>query len=148
MDSMPFPDYQWRFTIIRETRSIRGDYVANFHNTVRHPLPYICGKNLMITNRLLLFASGIPTAEKPTAKKYFLTSNGVNAKAEHADAWPNYKNYLRSTSILIPIPPALYRPLPRFIKQYILLDLPVFQFDETVDGRGAIEEDRKKTSES
>ena len=106
----------------------------------------LCGYHLT-SGRLLLFASGIPTAEKPTAKKYYLVSNGVNSKDEYAAAWPKYKSYLNSTSILIPLPPALYRPLPQFIKQYLLLDFPIFSFDENVDGPEAVEEDRKKASQ-
>ena len=100
-----------------------------------------------MSGRLLLFASGIPTAEKPMAKKYFLISNGMNSKDEYAVAWPNYKNYLGSTSILFLLPPALYGPLPQFIKQYLLLDFPIFSFDENVDGPEAVEEDRKKASQ-
>jgi hypothetical protein len=32
---------------------------------------------------------------------------------------------------LIPIPPALYRPLPKAVKRTILLDFPLYQFDES-----------------
>ena len=55
-----------------------------------------------------MFASGVPTAEKPQAKRYFLLSHGVDAKEEHANAWKRYKEYLRTTSILVPIPPAIF----------------------------------------
>ena len=94
-----------------------------------------------------MFASGIPTAEKPTAKKYFLLAKGAGAKEEYRDAWLNYKEYLRSTSVLIPLPPALYRPLPQLIKTALLFDFPMYRFDENTDGPEAIEEERKKSQE-
>ena len=93
-----------------------------------------------------MFVSGTPTAEKPTAKKYYLLSNGPNVKDEHRGAWAKYKEYLRSTSILIPIPPALYRRLPKVIKQTILFDFPMYQFDENTDGQQAIKEENAKAS--
>ncbi|EEB91365.1 hypothetical protein MPER_10281, partial [Moniliophthora perniciosa FA553] len=91
---------------------------------------------------LLMFGSGIPSAEKPQAKRFFLISNGDNARGENASAWQNYLEYRRSTSILIPMPPLIYRPLPKFIKQTILLDFPFYMFDESKDGAAAIEEAR------
>ncbi|KAL0579279.1 hypothetical protein V5O48_002733 [Marasmius crinis-equi] len=95
----------------------------------------------LFTFVLLMFGSGMPTAEKSTARKYYLMSHGDNVRDENA--WKNYKHYLKSTSILIPIPPALYRPLPEFIKRSILLDFPFYQFDEGKDGQAAIEEVRE-----
>ena len=93
-----------------------------------------------------MFASGVPTAEKPTAKKFYLLSHGADARDEHRDAWRKYKVYLEETSILIPIPPELYRPLPSFIKKTILLDFPMYQFDEASDGQVALasEEEQRK----
>jgi hypothetical protein len=87
-----------------------------------------------------MFGSGVPTAEKPTAKKFFLMSCGDNAS--QPKAWQNYKEYLQKTSILIPLPPSLYRRLPRVIKRTVLLDFPFYQFDEGKDGAAAIEETR------
>ncbi|KAJ3819111.1 DUF1295-domain-containing protein [Lentinula raphanica] len=97
----------------------------------------------LFTLILLMFGSGVPTAEKPQAKKFFLMSYGDNAKQEHARAWSNYKEYLRKTSILIPIPPFIYKPLPQILKQTLLLDFPMYRFDEGRDGAAAIEESRK-----
>ncbi|KAE9400359.1 DUF1295-domain-containing protein [Gymnopus androsaceus JB14] len=96
----------------------------------------------LFTLILLMFGSGIPTAEKPQAKRYFLMRHGDNAKDENARAWSNYKEYLRKTSILIPIPPIIYKPLPRLLKKTLLLDFPMYQFDEGKDGAAAIEESR------
>ncbi|KAK1229620.1 hypothetical protein PQX77_007313 [Marasmius sp. AFHP31] len=89
---------------------------------------------------LLMFASGMPTAEKPQARKFFLMSHGPDSN--NSSAWSNYKEYLRSTSILIPIPPQVYRPLPAVVKRTLLLDLPIYRFDEEKDGAAAIEEVR------
>lgn len=77
-----------------------------------------------------MFGSGLPTAEKPTAKKFYLMAHGRDAEEENSDAWRNYQRYLRKTSILIPIPPVLYSPLPAFLKQTVLLDFPIYKFDE------------------
>ena len=99
-----------------------------------------------------MFASGIPTAEKPTAKKFFLMSQALpppsspssddhdNQSPEYPAAWSKYKQYLASTSILVPIPPALYRPLPEWIKKTVLFHFPMYQFDEVKDGKEALEE--------
>jgi hypothetical protein len=54
-----------------------------------------------------------------------------------ANAWEAYRAYLDDTSILIPIPPALYRPLPKVVKRMILFDFPFYQFDESEAGDGA-----------
>ncbi|KAF8885037.1 hypothetical protein BD779DRAFT_1535146 [Infundibulicybe gibba] len=94
----------------------------------------------IFTVLLLMFASGVPTAEKPQAKRYYLMSHGSTGANQYLHAWPSYKSYVEETSILIPLPPALYRPLPTFIKQTLLLDFPIYRFDENEDGRLAIEE--------
>lgn len=89
---------------------------------------------------LLFFVSGLPLAEKPTAKRYYLLSHGSNAVESGANPWGAYKTYLNKTSILFPILPALYAPLPTWLKQSVLLDFPLFKFDEAVDGPKALEE--------
>lgn len=89
-----------------------------------------------------MFGSGIPTSEKPTAKKFYLLSHGPNAEDRDVNVWAEYKAYLRKTSVLIPIPPGFYRPLPAIIKKTLLLDFPMYQFDEATDGVAAIEESR------
>lgn len=53
--------------------------------------------------------------------------------------WIAYKEYLNQTSILVPIPRMIYRPLPLFVKRYVLLmDPPMFQFDEKTGGLKAL----------
>jgi len=93
---------------------------------------------------LLIFGSGLPPAEKPTAERYYLFTHGPDAKEENARAWPNYIQYREKTSILVPLPPALYRRLPPFTKVFFLLDLPMFRFDPEVDGHKAVENARKQ----
>ncbi|KAK7683315.1 hypothetical protein QCA50_013577 [Cerrena zonata] len=101
----------------------------------------------IFTVLLLMFASGIPTAEKPTARKYYLMSHTHSGSSsdshnpEYPDAWKKYQLYLASTSILIPIPPVIYRPLPTFLKRTVFFDFPIYQFGEE-DGKRAVEEER------
>lgn len=110
----------------------------------------------IFTTLLLMFASGVPTAEKPSAKKFFELSyppqkSGDNPSTDNlnvpdveggiqgetvneparqpaSDAWKNYAEYRAQTSILIPLPPAIYRPLPKWIKRTILLDWPMYEY--------------------
>ncbi|KAF7289513.1 S5A-REDUCTASE domain-containing protein [Mycena chlorophos] len=90
---------------------------------------------------VLMFGSGMPTSVKPQAKRFYLKSYGPGAKPEQAIIWSQYKEYVRRTSILIPLPPVVYAPLPEFIKNTILFNWPViFQFSEEKDGRAAVEE--------
>ncbi|ORX34414.1 hypothetical protein BD324DRAFT_635770 [Kockovaella imperatae] len=101
----------------------------------------------LFTILLLMFLSGLPTAEKPAAKKYYLhshelTDGHVQVKS---DSWDKYKHYLSKTSILFPVPPKLYRPLPEFVKRYIFLDLPMYKFNER-EGREALEEERRDSA--
>ncbi|PPQ72551.1 hypothetical protein CVT24_004889 [Panaeolus cyanescens] len=93
----------------------------------------------IFTVLLLMFASGIPTAEKPTAKKFYLMS--VGSAPQDEQAWPRYEAFLKETSILIPLPPLLYRPLPAWVKRSILLDFPVYRFEPTTDGVQAVEQE-------
>lgn len=104
-----------------------------------------------------MFLSGLPTAEKPTAKKFFLMSHSPEASQGETsfshpeaknDIWDNYKAYLSRTSVLIPLPPQLYRPLPELVKRTLLLDFPIYRFDENKDGREALEEERKKNADA
>ncbi|KAL6299947.1 hypothetical protein BKA93DRAFT_829517 [Sparassis latifolia] len=97
----------------------------------------------LFTMSLLLFASGLPTAEKPQARKFYLLSHPLPGSEEDyssvtrrtvesnteddssitpvarlaaSSAWENYQAYRSQTSVLFPLPPALYRRLPRFVK--------------------------------
>jgi hypothetical protein len=110
----------------------------------------------------LMFLSGLPTAEKPAAKKQFLNSYSPDSNSPSSesgsfsnplpepknDSWAKYKDYLNRTSVLIPVPPQIYRPLPEVLKRSVLLDFPIYRFDEEKDGREALEEERKKNREA
>jgi hypothetical protein len=91
---------------------------------------------------VLLFFSGIPTAEKPQARRVYFSGD--------ANAWAEYRTYLDETSILIPLPPALYRSLPKVVKRTVLLDFLFYQFDEAGAERDVArpEEPRPEGSQS
>lgn len=61
---------------------------------------------------LLLFISGLPVLEKSADRKYARR--------------PDYIAYKKSTSILIPIPPYIYKQVPEQIKKSIFLDFDMY----------------------
>lgn len=71
---------------------------------------------LIMFLRLLVFGSGLPGAEKPTAKRQYLLTFGPDAKEENAAAWQKHKEYVKKTSILLPLPRRVYSRLPNYIK--------------------------------
>ncbi|KAI0760108.1 hypothetical protein C8Q74DRAFT_1294011 [Fomes fomentarius] len=91
----------------------------------------------LFTMVLLLFGSGVPTAEKPVAQKFYRLSYPEDESASGHDygerrpvnaAWANYQAYRAQTSILVPLPPQLYRVLPGWLKGTFLLDLPIYKW--------------------
>lgn len=108
----------------------------------------------LFTFGLLMFLSGMPTAEKPTQQKYFeMSSKGETLEPygktqREEDPWRRYKAHKNRTSILIPMPPAVYKPLPQFVKTWLLFDLPIYQFDEHKDGAKMMEEQRQEGGEN
>lgn len=103
-------------------------------------VPNICYSTSL---SVLMFGSGVPTSAKPQAKRFYLKAYGPAAREDDPVIWEQYKAYLRRTSILIPIPPAVYKHLPAIVKKTLLLDFPMYQFDERKDGPPAIEEATK-----
>lgn len=107
----------------------------------------------LFTFGLLMFLSGMPTAEKPTQKKYFeMSAKGetlepYGKQQREEDPWRRYKAFKNRTSLLVPLPPQLYKPLPGFVKTWLLLDLPMYQFDEHKDGSKLMEEQRGNDEE-
>lgn len=103
----------------------------------------------IFTTLLLLFVSGVPTAEKPSQQKYYTMSakgdtlEPFGKDQRDQDPWRRYKAFKNRTSLLVPIPPQLYKPLPKFVKTWLLLDLPVFQFNESKEGPKVMEEARE-----
>jgi hypothetical protein len=87
----------------------------------------------------------MPTAEKPTARKFYLMSHSATStNADGGPTWRNYKDYLKETSPLIPLPRWLYRPLPQAVKTWLLFDLPIYRFDEGKDGKEAVDEEMQR----
>jgi len=125
----------WALTVAPSTNGSLPHHVKSAqYGTLVSPL---------FTMILLIFGSGLPLAEKPTAERYYLFTHGPDAKEENARAWSNYVQYREETSILVPLPPALYRRLPSIIKVFFLLDLPMFRFNPEADGHKAVENARK-----
>ncbi|KIJ63477.1 hypothetical protein HYDPIDRAFT_112892 [Hydnomerulius pinastri MD-312] len=98
----------------------------------------------LFTMLILLFVSDINPAEKAQAQKFYALGAVEGATTPNASLvtpnepndtpWDKYLSYLSSTSILFPIPPVLYRPLPKFLKSTVLLDFPMYRKFGTVDG--------------
>lgn len=82
----------------------------------------ILGPILLTT--LLFFLSGMNLSERPAAAKRYKA-----ARESGDDTYAAYKAYLDRTSILIPLPPALYSRMPVFIKRTLLLEFPIYVFD-------------------
>jgi hypothetical protein len=94
----------------------------------------------IVDSVLLMFVSGIPLQEVPTAKKRY----------EKSQNWEGYREYLRRTSILYPLPPAIYAPMPIFLKRTLFLEFPIFVFKPSDNGRDAtnLESDTPRDSEA
>ncbi|KAK9500323.1 hypothetical protein O3M35_001606 [Rhynocoris fuscipes] len=66
----------------------------------------------LLTAFLLLFVSGIPILERSADKKY-----GNNSE---------YRFYKKSTSPLIPMPPAFYLSIPNILKRTVCFEFPMY----------------------
>jgi hypothetical protein len=73
----------------------------------------------MFLTLLLMFVSGLPLQERPTAKKRY----------EKQNHWPEYATWLHRTSMLIPFPSRLYAKMPTFLRRTIFLEFPMYVFD-------------------
>lgn len=69
---------------------------------------------------LLFFVSGMNLAERPAAARRYAAGGAV---------WDAYQAYLQRTSLLVPLPPALYGRLPVWVKRTLLLEFPLYVFD-------------------
>ena len=72
-----------------------------------------------------MFVSGLPFNERPTHEKQWKNGN-----------WPEYSEYLKRTSVLIPFPPSLYEKLPQIIKSTLFLEFPIYRFTPNGDQSG------------
>lgn len=86
-----------------------GAYAALFASCV----------GFILLTTLLLFVSGLTLQERPGAKKRY----------EKGVGWPQYEKYLHDTSILIPMPPAIWSKLPVIVKRTIGCEWPLYVFD-------------------
>lgn len=67
---------------------------------------------IMVTS-LLLFVSGVPILEKNADRKYGYRND--------------YLEYQRSTSVLVPVPPLIYKRIPQFLKKSVLLEFDMYR---------------------
>jgi hypothetical protein len=84
-----------------------------------------------------MFVSGLTLQERPGAKKRY----------EKNQSWPEYQEYLNSTSILIPFPPQIYRRLPVFLKRTIFLEFPLYVFDPAKHSDGGADKAHQSAEE-
>lgn len=80
----------------------------------------IVGPSLLCT--LLLFVSGLTLQERQSAKKKY-ESDGPDG-----EGWLQYKRWTERTSILIPMPPAVWKALPQFVKRTVGFEWPMYVF--------------------
>lgn len=73
----------------------------------------------ILLTTLLMFVSGLTLQERPGAKKRY----------EKGTGWQEYEKYLHDTSILIPMPPAIWKRLPVIVKRTVGLEFPIYVFD-------------------
>ena len=73
-----------------------------------------------------MFVSGLTLQEVPNAKKRYQNSQN----------WEAYSEYLRRTSIIYPLPPAIYAPIPTFLKRTLFLEFPIYVFHPVKDDEG------------
>lgn len=76
----------------------------------------------IFTMLILLFLSGMPTAEGKNLARFFKTE-------ESADA---YREYFDKTSPIILFPPALYSRMPPFIKKAFFFEYDMYKYREKV----------------
>lgn len=89
----------------------------------------------LITMALLLGLSGIPLAERPTQEKFWRMKQEKVELQPHrgpqteADPWLRMVNFRKRTSLLVPIPPMIYAPIPQWIKRAFLFDWKCYEYN-------------------
>jgi steroid 5-alpha reductase family enzyme len=96
-----------------------ASYGALSSNSGAYAALYASCVGFILLTSLLLFLSGLPLQERPGAKKRY----------EKGEGWPEYEKYLHDTSILIPMPQAIWRKLPVIVKRTIGCEWPMYVFD-------------------
>lgn len=77
----------------------------------------------VLTMIILLFLSGIPSAEGPAQARFMKSDEDAK----------NFLIYRNRTSILIPFPPFLYACLPRMIKVIFFFEYPMYEYTPTTE---------------
>ncbi|KAH0609007.1 uncharacterized protein H6S33_001235 [Morchella sextelata] len=73
---------------------------------------------------LLLFVSGVSLQERPAARRRWEMGRG----------WEEYSEYLRRTSVLVPMPRRVWERLPVAVKRTVGLEFPMYVFDPATMG--------------
>lgn len=82
---------------------------------LRGPAPHwtwVCVASPLLTTALLMFVSGIPGLERTYDERFRGT--------------PDYDEYKRRTSVLVPLPPALYGAMPALGKGLCCCEWPMY----------------------
>ena len=91
----------------------------------------------ILTMLLLLFASGMPTAEGVNQRRFLRTPAQKAAFLE----------YRGRTSPLIPLPPSLYAALPITVKRWLLFELSMYETDWTWEPSSGSDGDNQQQKE-
>lgn len=89
-------------------------------------LEHLAMASPLFTATILLFLSGIPMSEKSADKKY----------ANNSD----YVAYKKGTSVLVPLPPAMYRSFPPWFKRTLLFEYDMYDNLDRYTNRDGKEE--------
>lgn len=88
---------------------------------------------------LLLFVSGLTLQERPGAKKKF------EKDGPDGPVWTQHRTWLERTSILIPMPPVVWRALPTALKMTAGFEWPIYVFEPSKHAdMKAVEERRRE----
>ncbi|GAX74947.1 hypothetical protein CEUSTIGMA_g2393.t1 [Chlamydomonas eustigma] len=91
----------------------------------------------VLTMAILLFLSGMPTAEGDNQKR-FLRDPEIRTR---------YMEYRNRTSPILPLPPFLYAALPLIIKRIFLLELPLYETDWSYSGEDELAKEAAESGE-
>uniref|UniRef100_A0A0G4HP23 Uncharacterized protein n=1 Tax=Chromera velia CCMP2878 TaxID=1169474 RepID=A0A0G4HP23_9ALVE len=80
----------------------------------------------VLTMLILLFLSGMPTAEGKALERFYKSEKGR----------PIIEDYMESVPPIIPFVPVLYRLFPRWLKMLICFEFPMYQYSPSSDEEG------------
>ena len=79
---------------------------------------YLTIASPLLTMAILLLLSGVTISERDSRKRYLQPGDPKG-----------FEKYVRETSVLIPLPPSLYRGIPLLVKQVLLFEWPIYARD-------------------